>query len=70
MAGFRHLEWEFYTSEAMKKSKKAVRKFGFVETEHVVGHVRRLIAMRDMHLKMKQVSLYPFRMSGRHMLTE
>jgi hypothetical protein len=70
MAGFRHLEWEFYTSEEVKESKKAVRRFGFVETDHVVRHVGRLIAMRDMHLTKKQVSRYPLRMSGLHMLTK
>jgi hypothetical protein len=71
MAGFRHLEWEFYTSVEMKKSKKAVRKFGFLETDHLVAHVGRLIAMREMHLKMKQVSRYSFHMKwvSRCMLT-
>jgi len=60
MAGFRHLEWEFYTAEEMKESKKAVRRFGFVEIQHVMGLVKCLMAMRDLHLKMKQVSRYPY----------
>ena len=68
MAGFRHLEWEFYTPEEMKKSGKAVRKFGFVETEYIADHVRQISTMQELHLKKRQVSRYLLHMNGPHVL--
>jgi hypothetical protein len=72
MAGFRHLEGEFHTAKEMEESKKAVRRFGFVEIDHVLPHVTRLMALNNLHLKMKQVSRYSIRVKARRtcLLTE
>lgn len=70
MAGCRHLEWEFYTFAEMKTTKKAVRRFGFVEVEILMDLIPRLSTLRFMNIKLRQASQGLLHMAGEAMLTD
>lgn len=70
MAGCRHLEWEFYTFEEMKRTQKAVQRFGFVEVEILMDLIPRLSTLRFMNIKLRQASQDLLHMAGEFMLTD